>query len=69
MPLLLASEFSEVFDRAIPYFPQKDKGLVTIINTASIGEGFELDFEKEIAPFQNQGYRFEIFDLMLQGGG
>lgn len=68
MPLLLASEFPNIFDKAVPYFPARDKSIVTIINTASIGEGFELDYDSEIKPFEDLGYDVELFDLSSRGG-
>jgi len=68
MKLLLASEFPNVFNRAKHLFPKSDKNLVTIINTASIGEGFELDYDSEIKPFEDLCYDVELFDLSSRGG-
>jgi dipeptidase E len=63
MPLLLASEFREVFDKSKSLFPKSDNKKVLIINTASIGEGFELNYKTEIKPFENDGYFCELYDL------
>ena len=63
MRLLLASEFPKIFDRAKPFFPNKKFGHVLIINTASIGEGFDLDYFSEIEPFENIGYSVSLCDL------
>jgi len=64
MPLILASEFSDSFDKTQKLLgPDVNKKTVTIIPTAAHGEGWEPNPETNIHPFEKLGIKTTIFDI------